>query len=93
VITWPQVHACVAGLPLGAVYIVPKGAIAHPGIVGASRSIGLPVGQIADWRFPPGPQCDGLHVHEFPHDWRVHLDRVHPSCSLLNHFFVDVLRV
>ena len=89
--TWDEVRARVAALPRGGVLAIPKGAIAHPASAGAVRAVGLPVGQLRDFRFPPDRACQGVHVHEYARDWRVHLDRVHPSCSLLGHFFADVL--
>ena len=68
-----------------------KRVVDHPALSGAVPSTGIDVGQIAHWRFPPDALGRGLHVHEYKHEWRAHLDRVHPSRSLLAHFLVDVL--
>lgn len=67
----------------------PKASLPHPREAGARPSIGLPVGQTADYRFPPDHECRGLHVQEFSDHWLVHLDRVHPACDLMEHLRQD----
>jgi hypothetical protein len=71
---------------------VRKTLIDHPALFGAQRAIGWPLGQLADWRFPADAHGRGLHVREYRREWHAHLDRVHPSRSLLGHFLADVLR-
>lgn len=53
-----------------------------------TRSVGLPVGQIADWRMPH-PNCHGLHVREYVGYYTAHLDRVNPRCDLVGHLAGD----
>lgn len=87
---WGEVLAWLERNP-GAEASIRKGSIAHPGELGAARSVGLPRGQRSDWRFAPDGRCRGLHVREFRSHYRAHLDQVHPQCSLAGHFFRDVL--
>lgn len=70
---------------------VNKFVIEHPSYNGAGRSIGMPKGQEADWRFPPDPEGRGLHVHDVGWGWRAHLDQHHPLHSPIRHFLKDVL--
>lgn len=73
----------------GGVVVVPLDAIEHPSTAGAVAAQGLPVGQQSDWRFPPGADCSGMHVHGYPDRWEAHIDAVHPACSLVDHARVD----
>lgn len=57
----------------------------HPAHFGAVRSVGLDVGQIEDYRFPPLPNGRGLHVQRFANGWSAHLDDHHPEHSLIEH--------
>ncbi len=66
-----------------------KGLIAHPRDAGAYASIGLPVGQEADFRFPPEHDCRGMHVQSFGAEWVVHIDQVHPTCDVGEHLRRD----
>jgi hypothetical protein len=90
-ITWGDVYAWLYSVDRGSVFEVAKFRIPHPSFNGAYRSIGLPKGQKADWRFPPDPSGRGLHVHDIGWAWAAHLDEVHPNASLLGHFLRDVL--
>jgi hypothetical protein len=60
-----------------------------PATAGARRDLGLPVGQLADWRFPAAADCTGLHVHEHADRYEAHIDQVHPACGLVEHVRVD----
>jgi len=51
-------------------------------------SMGLPVGQIADWRFPH-PICHGLHVREYESYYTAHIDRANPNCDPVGHMNLD----
>jgi hypothetical protein len=90
--TWEDVHAFLAGADYHRIAVVPKGALPDPATAGANRSLGLPVGQTSDWRFPPDAACQGLHVQDFGDCWHVHLDIVHPTCDLLGHLRADAPR-
>jgi hypothetical protein len=90
-LAWSVIHDELARHPAKSVVCVRRGLIEHPAIAGAVRSSGLNVGQLAHWRFPPDAHGGGVHVHEYAHEWRAHLDRVHPRTNLLAHFLVDVL--
>lgn len=66
-----------------------KADLPPPREAGAARSVGLPKGQDLDWRFPPRPDGSGLHVQEFSDHYSAHIDRVHPTVSVLNHLAAD----
>lgn len=68
---------------------IPKGQIVTPADAGAKKSLGIPVGQIAHWRFPPRPDGAGMHVHEYSDRYEAHLDRVHPEHSTVKHLVRD----
>jgi hypothetical protein len=53
-----------------------------------TRSLGLPVGQLADWRMPH-PNCHGLHVREYAGYYTAHVDQVNPRCDLPGHLAAD----
>ena len=86
---WASVYEYVARFPSGQRVEYPRASIAHPREAGAVVSAGWPVGQSADYRFPPDSWCRGLHVQEYPGKWVVHLDRVHPACDLGEHARLD----
>lgn len=90
---WTEVRATLEQLPPRAEVIVPLGAMPHPSVAGARRSVGLARGQRADWRFAPARDCTGLHVHEFATSFVAHLDAVHPACSVLGHLQADAPQV
>ena len=83
---WKNIHATLAQLPPGSRVRVPP----QEDVPGARRSVGLPKGQIRDWRFPPDVHCRGLHVQLFPKGrLEAHLDAVHPSCGVFQHVAAD----
>jgi len=82
---WDEVRARLEAMPPGSRISLLRDGMPHPEASGARRDLGLPAGQLADWRFPPGEDCTGLHVHEHAERWEAHLDRVHPACSLVGH--------
>lgn len=85
---WRQVLEVLSESP-GMVLDLSKPSIPHPAQEGALASVGLPAGQTADYRFPPEPDGSGLHVHEHPTKWRVHLDAIHPDKGVLRHMRHD----
>lgn len=87
--TWLEIEAELRQLPPGASLSFARDQLPHPQDAGAARSIGVPSGQVADWRFAPTADCRGLHVHELADGWRAHLDAIHPSCDLLGHLQAD----
>jgi hypothetical protein len=89
--TWDAIRVWLLRERPGRELSIHRTRIAHPADAGALSSVGLPRGQVADWRFPADGQCRGVHVREFRARYRVHMDRAHPSCGLLDHFFRDVL--
>lgn len=88
VITWAQVAAELRRRPLPACLRVTAWQIEHPQAAGMTRSLGLPVGQLADWRMPH-PNCHGLHVREYPGYYTAHVDQVNPRCDLPGHLATD----
>lgn len=85
---WGDVRRQLEGSPAGARVVVGLDAPA-PELAGARRDVGLPVGQLADWRFAAAADCTGLHVHEHADRYEAHIDRVHPACSLVGHVRAD----
>lgn len=63
--------------------------VPHPRDAGAVSAVGMPRGQSEDWRFPPDDLCRGVHVQRFGTLWLVHVDKVHPDCSLIGHARMD----
>lgn len=82
---WAVVRSRLELLPVGTVRRYRKALLSHPRDAGAVLSLGWPVGQVADYRFAPESDCRGMHVQDVGSHWAVHLDRVHPDCSLLEH--------
>jgi hypothetical protein len=82
---WAVVRSRLELLPAGTVRQYRKALLSHPRDAGAVLSLGWPVGQVADYRFAPESDCRGMHVQDVGSHWAVHLDRVHPDCSLLEH--------
>lgn len=87
---WDEVRGQLEHAPIGASVRVALADIGHPRDEGALKDVGLPVGQLADWRFPALADRSGLHVHEHATYWEAHIDRVHPASSLLGHVQHDV---
>jgi len=86
---WLQVFAQVEQHPPRTPVRIEKAGLPHPRDAGARVSVGIPRGQIADFRFPPDHRCRGLHVQDFGDHWQVHVDEVHPACDVLDHLRVD----
>jgi len=86
---WAGVAQQLEGLAEGARLAFAKPALPHPREAGALVSVGLPVGQVADFRFAPDSACRGMHVQEYQDRWVVHMDQVHPWCDVLEHLRRD----
>jgi len=86
---WERVMAQARTVPPRTFIQYPKYQLPHPRDAGARVSVGLPRGQIADYRFPPDHRCRGLHVQEFDGCWEIHVDEVHPECGALDHLRRD----
>lgn len=86
--TWDQVGLCLKQEQPGTVLRIPKWQIEHPSTGGLTPSLGLPVGQRADFRLRYS-DCRGLHVHDFGEHYEIHLDEVHPECGLVEHLRRD----
>ena len=82
---WQSTQRAVERAAPGSFHALPKSIATHPREAGALPSIGLPRGQLRDWRFPPDSECRGLHVQEFEDRWEVHQDQVHPDCDPIEH--------
>lgn len=84
--SWADVYYALAKAPPGTSLAVKKSDIARP--VGALPSVGIGAGE--HYRFPPDKQCRGLHVRDEGGDsYDVHLDQVHPDCSVVSHLRED----
>lgn len=81
---WARVSRALGAQPPGTVLRVPKWQYPHPVDSGAHVSIGLPMGQSADFRWRL-PGCAGLHVRDFGSHYEAHVDQVDPSCDPVEH--------
>lgn len=88
-LVWSSVLHRARALREGARIDIGKRSIPHPIEAGARVSVGLPVGQVTDYRFPPSHDCSGLHVQEFEDYWSIHVDKVHPACDIFAHLRED----
>lgn len=88
VLTWAQVAADLRRRPLPACVRLATWQVEHPQAAGMTPSVGLPVGQLADWRMPH-PNCHGLHVREYPGYYTAHVDKINPRCDLPGHLAAD----
>jgi len=68
------------------------GAMPDPARDGARKSVGLPVGQRADYRLLlPSGEC--LHVRDYGEHYGAHLDAVDPSVSVYGHLWNDAPQI
>ena len=88
-LTWDSIVSFLVIQPAGATFAFAKDGLPHPLDVGAVTSVGWPVGQRGDYRFPPTATCSGVHVQDFGGEWRVHRDAVHPDCGVVEHVRQD----
>lgn len=72
----------------GTILRLPKHLLSHPEDAGATPSVGLPMGQKADFRWTLD-DCTGLHVRDFGTHYEAHLDRVDPACNVVEHLRRD----
>jgi hypothetical protein len=86
--TWLQVAHALRVQPPGTVLRLPKWQYPHPVDSGAHVSIGLPLGQSADFRWRL-PGCAGLHVRDFGSHFEAHVDSVDPGCDPVEHLRQD----
>src|SRR4051812_36024576 len=87
-LTWAQVALHLKSQPPRSLLRLEKYAVQHPRDGGLHPSIGLPVGQQADYRLGY-PNCGGLHVRDYGTHYVAHLDRVNPACDPVGHVFQD----
>ena len=86
--SWSGVATRLAVEPPGSVLRIPKYLLDHPDVAGARRSIGMPQGQLADYRLTL-PNCRGLHVRDFGTHYEAHVDEVDPACDAIEHLRQD----
>ena len=67
---------------------VEKGVLGHPKTAGMTTSIGLPEGQLADYRLVLSSGA-GLHVKDFGSHYEAHIDEVHPDVDAMEHLRRD----
>ena len=82
--SWKQVVDLLAGEQPGSILRIPKGRLPHPSEEGARPSIGMPEGQIGDFRFRLSDRSC-LHVRMFNKYYEAHLDQVDSACDLFSH--------
>ena len=87
-LTWTDVTRYLQQPGAPKVAAIAKHQVEHPLDAGMLRSLGVPMGQFADWRMP-SPHCGGLHVREFVDRYTAHVDQVNPVCDLPGHIAVD----
>ena len=86
---WAQVARRLVASAPGVSLAYAKSVLPHPRQAGAQVSVGLPAGQVADYRFAPDSGCRGVHVLDYSDRWIVHLDQVHPDCDVVEHLRRD----
>jgi hypothetical protein len=86
--TWEMVANRLSTEPAGTRLRVEKHLAEHPKDGGLRPSIGLPVGQTADFRLRL-PDCRGLHVQDFGTHYEAHIDQTDPACDLVAHLRND----
>ena len=86
--TWSAVADRLSGEAPGTRLGVEKYVAQHPKDGGLLPSIGLPVGQSADFRLKL-PDCRGLHVQDFGTHYEAHIDQTDPACDLVGHLRND----
>lgn len=65
-----------------------KHAVQHPRDAGLRVGMGLPLGQIADYRLRLADNR-GLHVRDFGSYYLAHIDQTDPACDPLLHLLQD----
>ncbi len=90
-ITWAEVVMVLAAGEPGMEIALPLDELELPTDAGMTRSVGLPKGQLKDWRSETMPDGSGLHVLEFVDHYEVHIDRVDPHANLPGHVVQDVV--
>ncbi len=68
---WTTIARVLSRRPARTQLRVQRSAIEHPVHAGLRRTVGVPRGQIADYRLPLGPET-WLHVTEYAHEYLVH---------------------
>jgi hypothetical protein len=84
----PVVAHRLASEPSGTRLRLEKHLAEHPTDGGLRPSVGLPVGQTADFRLRL-PDCRGLHVQDFGTHYEAHIDQTDPQCDLVAHLRDD----
>lgn len=87
-LSWTNVTRYLQQTDAPKVVTMAKHDVEHPCDAGMVRSLGVPLGQLADWRMP-APHCGGLHVREFVDRYTAHVDQVNPVCDLPGHMASD----
>ncbi len=82
--TWAAVVEVLMRRPWRNPIRVAKSQLPHPRAVGMKPSVGMPLGQVADYRYALESNA-GLHVRDFGHYWEAHLDEVHPDVDPVEH--------
>lgn len=88
---WNDLATSLASSP-GSRAVFARTALPDPAAAGFRRSLGLPVGQRADWRMRLD-DCRGLHLWDCGEVWVAHVDQVDPSCDLEAHLRIDASAV
>lgn len=86
--TWTDVVRILRAQPAGSTVRVRKGCLPHPSTFGMGVSLGLPVGQTADYRKVLRGGA-GFHVLDFVTHYEAHVDAVHPDVDFVSHLRED----
>lgn len=86
--SWSEVIDILTRHPWRTRVKLPKGLLPHPAAAGMSSSVGIPEGQVADYRLVL-PDGSGLHVKDFVEYYEAHLDEVHPDVNWVEHLRQD----
>ena len=86
--TWNGVVRVLRGYPPRTAMHISKGILPHPRTFGMTGSIGMPEGQLADFRRVLA-NGQGLHVKDFGSHYEAHIDEVHPDVNAIEHLRRD----
>ena len=86
--SWTEVLSILRSYSPGTSIKVPKGMLPHPTTFAMQPSMGLPAGQVGDYRRQLVDGA-GLHARDYGGYYLVHIDRVHPAVNPVEHLRRD----
>lgn len=90
--TWSEIAQQLGAAEPNTLLRLEKREVQHPRDAGMRLSMGLPIGQNADYRMSY-PHCGGLHVRDYGTYYTAHLDRANPHCDPIAHAVQDTPQI